>query len=67
MGAARARHKTVDGKLKNWSALHHKIWHCHMKRHLVFWTVLVVEQIKLHNGRPAFQVDHIEDQACCWD
>eukprot|EP00957_Ditylum_brightwellii_P147817 11256928-Ditylum_brightwellii.AAC.1 len=67
MGSACARQKTVTGQLKNWNVLQHEFWHCYMKHHLVFQAVLVVEQKKLQSGRPVFQVDHFEDQACFWD
>ena len=67
MGAARARHKTVNGQLKSWKIMHNKFRHNRLKHHLVFQAVLVGGQIKLQNGRPAFQVDPIGGPACFWE
>ena len=61
MGKARARHKMVNGQLKNWNALKNVFCHSHLKYHTVFRAVLVIEQIKIQNGQPPFQVEEINN------
>eukprot|EP00957_Ditylum_brightwellii_P051435 3899596-Ditylum_brightwellii.AAC.1 len=67
MGAAYARHETVNGRLQNWNIMHNKFRHNRLKHHLVSQAVLVVEQIKLQNRRPAFQVNPIGVPASFWE
>ena len=61
MEVARARHETVNGRLKNWESMKRVFRHNRDKHHLVFRSVLVIEQIKIQNGRPPFQVDPVVD------
>jgi hypothetical protein len=67
MGKARARHETVNGRIKSWSSCRQIFRHSHHKHHLVLRSVMVIEQIKMQNGKPAFQIKPITDPVCYWD
>ena len=51
MSALRARHETINGRLKKWTILKNVFHHDITKHHIVFGAIAVIEQ----NGRPPFQ------------
>ena len=67
MSVARARHETVNGRLKNWHSLTECFRHSKEKHHMVLRAVLVVEQIKIMTGKVPFQVDEVVDPMIAWD
>jgi hypothetical protein len=67
MGQARARHETVNGRIKNWVSMSRVFRHSRDKHHLLFCSVIVIEQIKMMNGKPAFQVDTVVDPLFAWE
>ena len=67
MEKAWARHKTVNGRLKNWSIVKQVFRHPREKHNLAFCAVAVIEQIKIENGQPPFQVDEVVDPTLCWE
>ena len=60
---ARAQHEAVNGRLKNWNSLGHRFRHNLQKHHIVFRSILVLEQIKLNHGKKMFTVDGYNDSA----
>lgn len=56
MNIARARHETINGRLKKWDILGMLYHHNKHKHHLVFRSVIVLEQVKIENGHSPFQV-----------
>jgi DDE superfamily endonuclease len=59
MNTARARHETINGRLKVWMILKYLFRHPLVKHHIAFRAVLVLEQIEIENGHRPFQVqDH---------
>eukprot|EP00957_Ditylum_brightwellii_P034421 2611180-Ditylum_brightwellii.AAC.1 len=66
MGKARARHEMVNGRLKNWQAMK-QVFHHQSKHHFVFCAVLAIEQTKIMNGQPPFQVEKVDDPALQWE
>jgi DDE superfamily endonuclease len=67
MFTARSRHETVNGRLKFWNCLKQVFRHSRDKHHLVFRAVLVIEQIKIQNGQPPFQVTDYLDPILAWE
>jgi len=67
MNVARARHETVNGRLKTWKIMNTRIRFAKEKHHLVFRAVAVIEQIKIMNGRPPFQCDIVVDPIIQWE
>lgn len=67
MNVARARHETVNGRLKTWKSMSTCFRHSKDKHHLVFRAVAVIEQIKIMNGRPPFQCDVVVDPIIQWE
>ena len=61
MNVARARHETVNGRLKNRGILKQVFRHGRDKHHIAFRSVLVLTQIAFENGSPPFQVDDMGD------
>ena len=55
MSVLRARHETINGRLKTWTILKNVFRHDITKHHIVFGAIAVIEQIKIQNGRPPFQ------------
>ena len=61
MGCARDRHETVNRRIKTWGALKLPFRHDRHDHHLFFRSAVVIEQIKMENGNPPFQVsDYID-------
>ena len=58
MALARSRHETINGRLKAWGALGQRFRHKLDKHHLIFRSIIVIEQIKIENGRPTFMVSY---------
>ena len=56
MGCARDRHETINRRLRTWAALKQTFRHSRHKHHMIFRAVVVLEQIKMQNGSPAFQI-----------
>lgn len=62
MGAvARARHETVNKRLKQWGCLHRVFRHRKVKHQVVFTAVAVITQQALENGEPLFGFDYVHD------
>ena len=57
-GRVRARHETLNGRLKNWRILSQVFRH-HISRHGdVFRACAVVTQPPMENGEPLFKVEY---------
>lgn len=54
----RARHETVNGRLKQFEILNQRFRHPKEKHHDVFMAVAVITQLNLQNGHPLFSVDY---------
>ena len=67
MNTARARHETINGRLKNWRSLSARFCHQKDKHHYVFKAVAVLEQIKITHGCPPFQCDVVIDPIYRWE
>ena len=67
MNVVRARHETVNGRLKKWKVLKERFRHDKKKHHIVFRAVAVLEQIQIMNGRPPFQCDVVVDPIVQWE
>ena len=63
MSVLRARHETLNGRLKNWGCLRQIFRHDRNKHHMVLQTAVVVAQINISIGNPLFQVNIYEDSA----
>lgn len=61
MGRIRARHETINRRLKTWKSLQSVFRHNRDKHHLVFESVLVLEQLAIENGHEPFQVHNYFD------
>ncbi len=57
-GRARARHKTLNGWLKNWGILSQVFRHHIMMHGDVFRVCAVVTQLTIENGEPLFEVEY---------
>jgi len=57
-GRARARHKTLNGRLKNWGILSQVFRHHITKHGDVFRVCAVVTQLTIDNGEPLFEVGY---------
>ena len=56
-GSVRARHKTLNGRLKNWGILSQVFGH-NIRRHGdVFRAFAVITQLTIGNGEPIFEVE----------
>ena len=61
MGCTRDRNETVNRWIKRWGALKLPFRHDRHDHHLFFRSAVVIEQIKMENGNPPFQVsDYID-------
>ena len=56
MSALRARHETVNGRLKNFDCLNQTWRHALCKHHIAFRSCLVLAQLNHKYGRPVFDV-----------
>jgi hypothetical protein len=63
MNRARARHETINRRLKTWKSLKQVFRHESQKHHIIFRSVMVIEQIAINNGRPPFQITNYVDPA----
>ena len=54
----RARHETLNARLKEWGALNQKFRHKISKHRAVFRSIAVLTQLKIENGHPLFSVDY---------
>jgi hypothetical protein len=61
INSARARHETINGRLKTWGILKNVFRHVPDKHHFAFRSVLVFIQISIESGYPPFQVDSLGD------
>ena len=61
MSNARARHETINRRLKTWGILKQFFRNKLDKHHIAFRSALVLEEIAIENGRPPFQVAHMRD------
>ncbi len=57
-GRVRARHETLNGRLKNWGILFQVYRHDTMRHGDVFWACAVVMQLTVENGEPLFEVEY---------
>jgi len=58
MGVARARHETINGRLKQWNCLGHRWRHDRDKHHIAFRAVVAITQIEMDNGERPSQVQY---------
>jgi hypothetical protein len=56
--AVRARHKTLNGRLKNWGILSQVFCHHVMMHGDVFRVCVVVTQLTIQDGEPLFEVEY---------
>ena len=61
MGCARDRHETINGRLRRWGVTNQTWRHSRHKHHLVFRSVIVIEQIKMNVGQKPFQIHNYVD------
>jgi hypothetical protein len=59
-GRVRARHETLNGRLKNWGILSQVYRHVIMKHGDVFQACAVVTQLTVENGEPLFEVEYAD-------
>jgi hypothetical protein len=57
-GRVRARHKTLNGWLKNWGILSQVFRHNIMMHSDVFRVCAVVTQLTIQDGEPLFEVEY---------
>jgi hypothetical protein len=57
-GRVRARHKMLNGRLKNWGILSQVYRHNIMRHGKVFRACAVVTQLTIDNGEPLFEVEY---------
>lgn len=55
---ARARHETMNRRLKHWGCLFHVFRHDLRKHARIFQSVAVITQLAIENGEPLFGVDY---------
>ena len=67
MNIVRARHETVNGRLKRWKILKERFQHDKKKHHIAFRAIAVLEQIQIMHGRPPFQCDVVVDPIVQWE
>lgn len=60
---AQTRHETMNSRLKTWASLKKVYHYARHKHHLIFWSVLVLTQIRFENGYPPFQETNFHDPA----
>ncbi|KAG7344571.1 DDE superfamily endonuclease [Nitzschia inconspicua] len=56
MSVIRARHETINRRLRTWNALANNYRHRRHDHHFFFRASIVLEQIKIENGNPPFQI-----------
>ncbi len=56
-GRVRARHETLNGRLKNWGILSQVFRHHIMMHGDVFWACVVVTQPTVEKDEPLFEVE----------
>ena len=61
MNRARARHETVNARLKQWKCLSERFRHDFNKHHICFRAVATLEQMKM-NHNPHWQVEDMGDK-----
>ena len=57
-GRVRARHETLNGRLKNWGILSQVYRHDIMRHGDVFRACAVLTQLTVENGEPLFEVEY---------
>ena len=56
--SVRARHESLNGRLKNWAILSTMYRHDLMEHGNVFWAIAVMTQIGINAGEKLFEVDY---------
>ena len=56
--AARLRHETLNGRLKNWGILERTYRHDIRMHGSVFYACAVITQLAIANGEPLFEVEY---------
>ena len=56
----RARHETLNGRLKNWEILKQVYRHDIIEHGDIFPAVAVITQLSIENGEPLFEVDYTD-------
>ncbi len=54
----RARHETINGRLKNWGILSQVFRHDICRHGEVFWACVVLTQLTIEQGEPLFSVEY---------
>ena len=57
-GRVRARHETLNGRLKNWGILGQVFCRNVLLHGMVFWASAVLTQLTIENGEPLFEVEY---------
>ncbi len=57
-GMVRARHETLNRRLKKWGILSQVYCHDIMRHGEVFWVCVVVTQLTIENGELLFEVEY---------
>ena len=61
MSCLRARHESINSRLKKWKILGSMFRHNMEKHHIAFRSVIVIEQLKIQDGPGPFQVPDYSD------
>ena len=61
MSKARARHETINRRLKQWQCLKQMWRHDRHKHHFAFKSVLTLVQLEFHHGHRPFQLNVVND------
>ena len=56
--AARSRHETFNGRLKNWGILERKFRHDIRQHGSIFYACAIITQLIIANGEPLFEVEY---------
>ena len=63
MGILRARHETLNGRLKTWGCLRQIYRHDRNQHHMLLQAAAVIAQVNISLGNPLFQVTQYKDCA----
>ena len=53
-----SRHETVNGRFKDWNCLKEPCRHSIEQHSTMFWSVVVLNELRIENGEPLFDVDY---------
>ena len=67
MSNIRARHETVNGRIKKWECMSARFRNDRDKHHFVFRAVVVIEQLRIAHGRAPFQCELVSNPLIQWE